>query len=149
MIKVENSAFRVLTLRIQHPADLRQVAISLDGVFNRRRFHEEGVAAFSFLDTFHTLVIACCEHRGALSFHRGPHLLICREVWVLVIDTLHYSFWCRWRVKSNYSLTLKKETVLPPFNAPYLILVCFAKSSALSIGESIRSTVRNAAKLAV
>lgn len=39
--------------------------------------------------------------------------------------------------------------MLPPFKAPYLILVCFAKSSALSIGESIRSTVRNAAKLAV
>lgn len=46
-------------------------------------------------------------------------------------------------------LTRKNETVLPPFNAPYLILVCFAKSSALSIGESIRSTVKKAARLAV
>lgn len=46
-------------------------------------------------------------------------------------------------------LTLKNEAVLPPFNAPYLIFVCLAKSSALSIGESILSTVKNAAKLAV
>lgn len=45
--------------------------------------------------------------------------------------------------------TLKNAAVEPPFNAPYLILVCFARSSALSIGESIRSTVRNAARLAV
>lgn len=65
-----------------------------------------------------------------------------------------------------------KQTVEPPFSTPYLIFVClkpqilkkiiemggrgipflntdFAKSSALSIGESIRSTVRKAAKLAV
>lgn len=47
------------------------------------------------------------------------------------------------------SLTLKKAAVLPPRSAPYFIFVCFAKSSALSIGESIRSTVRKAAKLAV
>ena len=46
-------------------------------------------------------------------------------------------------------LTLKKAAVLPPLRAPYLIFVCFARSSALSIGESILSTVRNAAKLAV
>lgn len=39
--------------------------------------------------------------------------------------------------------------MLPPLRAPYLIFVCFARSSALSIGESILSTVRNAAKLAV
>lgn len=73
---------------------------------------------------------------------------------------------------------LCKQTVEPPFSTPYLIFVClktnkmkknkrsysiyfitksnkiklkihFAKSSALSIGESIRSTVRKAAKLAV
>lgn len=47
------------------------------------------------------------------------------------------------------NLTLKKAAVEPPFKAPYLILVCLARSSALSIGESIRSTVRKAAKLAV
>lgn len=51
--------------------------------------------------------------------------------------------------KKKKQLTLKNEAVEPPRNAPYLILVCFARSSALSIGESIRSTVRNAAKLAV
>lgn len=32
---------------------------------------------------------------------------------------------------------------------PYRILVCFDKSSALSIGETILSTVKNAAKFAV
>lgn len=45
--------------------------------------------------------------------------------------------------------TRKNDAVDPPYNAPYLIFVCFAKSSALSIGESIRSTVKKAAKLAV
>lgn len=50
---------------------------------------------------------------------------------------------------SSIKLTLKKETVLPPFKAPYFIFVCFAKSSALSIGESILSTVKKAARLAV
>lgn len=43
----------------------------------------------------------------------------------------------------------KNDAVEPPLRTPYLIFVCFAKSSALSIGESIRSTVRKAAKLAV
>ena len=46
-------------------------------------------------------------------------------------------------------LTLKKAAVEPPLSAPYLILVCLAKSSALSMGESILSTVRKAARLAV
>ena len=39
--------------------------------------------------------------------------------------------------------------VEPSLTAPYSILVCLAKSSAESIGESILSTVRKAAKLAV
>lgn len=46
-------------------------------------------------------------------------------------------------------LTRKKDEVDPSRRDPYLILVCLAKSSALSIGESILSTVRKAAKLAV
>lgn len=46
-------------------------------------------------------------------------------------------------------LTRKKAAVDPPRSAPYLILVCLAKSSADSMGESIRSTVRKAARLAV
>lgn len=37
----------------------------------------------------------------------------------------------------------------PSLTAPYSILVCFARSSAESMGASIRSTVRKAAKLAV
>lgn len=39
--------------------------------------------------------------------------------------------------------------VEPSRTAPYSILVCLAKSSAESMGESILSTVRKAAKLAV
>lgn len=46
-------------------------------------------------------------------------------------------------------LALKKVMVEPSLTAPYSILVCLAKSSAESIGESILSTVRKAAKLAV
>lgn len=45
--------------------------------------------------------------------------------------------------------TLKNCNVLPPNTAPYLILFCLAKSSALLILSSIRSLVRKAAKLAV
>ena len=48
-----------------------------------------------------------------------------------------------------YIPTLKKDIVDPPFNVPYAISVCFAKSSALWMGDSILSTVRKAAKLAV
>lgn len=37
----------------------------------------------------------------------------------------------------------------PPSTVPYLISVCFARSSADSIGDCILSTVRKAARLAV
>lgn len=37
----------------------------------------------------------------------------------------------------------------PESRVPYAISVCFARSSALSMGETILSTVRNAARLAV
>ena len=46
-------------------------------------------------------------------------------------------------------LTLKKAEVDPPCTDPYLIFCCLAKSSADSIGDSILSTVRKAARLAV
>jgi len=46
-------------------------------------------------------------------------------------------------------VTLKKVIVEPPFSVPYLMTFCLAKSSADSIGDRIRSTVRNAARLAV
>ncbi len=46
-------------------------------------------------------------------------------------------------------LALKKAPVDPDSTHPYLIFVCLAKSSADSIGDAIRSTVRNAARLAV
>lgn len=39
--------------------------------------------------------------------------------------------------------------VAPSSTAPYSIFVCLAKSSAESIGDSMRSTVRKAARLAV
>lgn len=47
------------------------------------------------------------------------------------------------------ALTLKKAAVEPPPRTPYLMFDCFARSSADVMGDSIRSTVRNAAKLAV
>ncbi|TNN62365.1 hypothetical protein EYF80_027376 [Liparis tanakae] len=45
--------------------------------------------------------------------------------------------------------TLKKVMVAPSSTTPYRILVCLARSSAESMGDSILSTVRKAAKLAV
>ncbi len=41
---------------------------------------------------------------------------------------------------SPSKFTLKKALVDPDSKQPYLILVCFARSSADSIGDSIRST---------
>lgn len=52
-------------------------------------------------------------------------------------------------LKDVWRLTLKKVMVEPSLTAPYSILVCLARSSAESIGESILSTVRKAARLAV
>ena len=49
----------------------------------------------------------------------------------------------------TFKVTLKNALVDPDSKQPYLILVCLAKSSADSIGDSILSTVRKAAKLAV
>ena len=43
----------------------------------------------------------------------------------------------------------KKASVEPDLRQPYGIFVCFDKSSADSIGLTIRSTVKKAAKLAV
>ena len=46
-------------------------------------------------------------------------------------------------------LTLKNSLVDPESRVPYAISVCLARSSALSMGETILSTVRKAARLAV
>lgn len=46
-------------------------------------------------------------------------------------------------------LTLKNSFVEPESRVPYAISVCFARSSALSIGDTILSTVKKAARLAV
>jgi len=45
--------------------------------------------------------------------------------------------------------TRKKSLVEPESTVPYWMVVCLARSSAESIGVSIRSMVRNAARLAV
>ena len=50
---------------------------------------------------------------------------------------------------AKFDSYLKKPYVEPPSLDPYLIFVCLAKSSAPSMGDSILSTVKKAAKLAV
>ena len=52
-------------------------------------------------------------------------------------------------LKMSCIFTLKNPSVDPEDTQPYRIRVCFTRSSALSIGESILSIVRNAARLAV
>ena len=47
------------------------------------------------------------------------------------------------------TVTLKKVMVEPPLSVPYLMTFCLARSSADSMGDCIRSTVRKAARLAV
>lgn len=49
--------------------------------------------------------------------------------------------------KPELCLTLKKDNVLLPSITPYLILLCFAKSSILPISTSIPSLAMKAAKL--
>ena len=44
---------------------------------------------------------------------------------------------------------MKNVLVAPLVLVPYSIVVCLARSSALVIGETILSTVRKAARLAV
>ena len=56
---------------------------------------------------------------------------------------------CYKKIHARRHVTLKKAPVDPDSTQPYLILVCFAKSSADSIGDAILSTVKNAAKFAV
>lgn len=74
-------------------------------------------------------------------------------IWIWVTRREGRKLWgCRKKREFHFlaeKLTRKKASVLPPLSAPYLIFVCFDKSSALSMGESIRSTVRKAARLAV
>ena len=50
---------------------------------------------------------------------------------------------------TTIELTLRNAAVDPDSTQPYFILVCLARSSADSIGDSIRSTVKNAARFAV
>lgn len=52
-------------------------------------------------------------------------------------------------ISKNTELTLKKDIVEPPAKVPYDISVCLARLSALSMGDTILSTVRKAARLAV
>ena len=53
------------------------------------------------------------------------------------------------KILHNTNHTLKKALVDPDSRQPYFILVCLERSSADSMGDSILSTVRNAARLAV
>ena len=50
---------------------------------------------------------------------------------------------------SFYIHTLKNALVDPDSRQPYFIFVCLERSSADSMGDSILSTVRNAARFAV
>lgn len=55
------------------------------------------------------------------------------------------------KFKSGWSInsTLKNVIVVPLSSVPYAIFVCAARSSAFSIGLTILSTVKKAAKFAV
>jgi len=55
----------------------------------------------------------------------------------------------QWASKGEERRTAKKALLEPASRVPYLILVCLTKSSADLMGVSMRSTVRNAARLAV
>uniref|UniRef100_A0A182IPF2 Uncharacterized protein n=1 Tax=Anopheles atroparvus TaxID=41427 RepID=A0A182IPF2_ANOAO len=142
------------SLRVEHAADLRQLAVALDHVLDRGRLHQERVAAFAFDHALDALDVAGGEHGRPGRLHERPHALVGGEVRVLRNGKWGDNgrsavLWRRWPRAVGALLTRKKAAVLPPRSAPYLIFVCLARSSADSIGESIRSTVRNAARLAV
>ena len=139
---------------INKPTNFVEITVSLHPVLNSGGFHEEGVVAF-LQDSFDTLVIRLREDTWPCLHHRGRHTLISRVVGILewnkmsvknihvLVSTIAKDGLGTWKV------TLKKADVDPPATAPYLILVCLARSSTPLIGVSILSTVRNAAKLAV
>lgn len=64
---------------------------------------------------------------------------------------MKFKFKCGGKLVCHHiaALTLKNSLVDPESSVPYAISVCLARSSALSMGDTILSTVRKAARLAV
>ena len=81
--------------------------------------------------------------------HRGVCLTIIDHAYVVLESALLKHIATKHILSFIQMLTLKKSLVEPEFSVPYLISVCFARSSAPSMGDSILSTVKKAAKLAV
>ncbi len=81
-----------------------------------------------------------------LSFNLSLQYVSCYHLncRLISVNYLYHFYLCDPEV-----LTLKNSFVDPESRVPYAISVCLARSSALSMGETILSTVRKAARLAV
>lgn len=155
-----------------------EFTIPLNRIFNRCWLHQIRVVSLLLDHSLDAFLVGSCKHRRSGALHCWPHFLICWKVWLLFfcvwgqqmykihdknvlwflpVSTDNWVKKRKWQRKEVgkivwkkvRELTRKKARVLPPLSAPYLIFVCFDKSSALSMGESILSTVRKAARLAV
>lgn len=72
-----------VALGVEHSADLRQFAISLDDILDGRGLHEECIAALAFHHPVHPLHVAAGEHRRPRGLHKRPHPLIGGKIRVL------------------------------------------------------------------
>lgn len=124
---------------IQQTADLREITLALHGVLDRRRLHEKCIGLID--DTLDAVLCTLHEYIR-IAFHVFPHFLVRRNARFL--EGTHRER-CDLQSAEKLALTRKNCSVEPAFTTPYLIFVCFTKSSALSIGLTSFSTVRNAA----
>lgn len=144
---------------------LSEIAVSFRNVLERSRFHKVRILPFSFCYALTTLVVTWGENAGPeeeiendeiilgkrnngkpRTLHGSPHSLFDWKLWLSHKNKITKASFT-WYVEKFESW--KNFIVEPPFTAPYLILLCFAKSSALSIVASILSMVKKAAKFAV
>lgn len=72
-----------VSLGVQETADLSEVAVPLDYVFDGGGFHQECVTAFPLDHSIHALNVARRKYRRLCRVHEGPHALVRREIGIL------------------------------------------------------------------
>lgn len=72
-----------VTLGVQETADLSEVAVPLDYIFDGGGFHQECVTAFPLDHSIHALDVTRRKYRRLRRIHEGPHALVRREIGIL------------------------------------------------------------------
>lgn len=68
---------------VQPRSNFGQIAVSLDFVLDRARFHEKSVRFPLFFHPVHTLFVVVHHHCVAVRLHHAPHLLVQIDVGIL------------------------------------------------------------------